>query len=159
MSHSSRCKPLLPYLFNLIFVLAFFIHATFIAFRIKFPSNPSVKVYKKELKDINFPISLKLCVEERVDFNKRYQDLGYDAVHMFFGGIGMHENGKLGWSGYSSYDNGSILGSVGGKFSFSSYQKLYLGSRNSYKSVLSMEKYHKRHDYADWKGVEGCEDC
>ena len=104
----------LPYLFNLSFALVFFIHAAIIAYSIRFPSNPSVKVYKKDLKDITFPIALKLCVDERKDFHKRYRDLGYDSVYKFFRGISKYEQSWLGWAGHRPDGDGSTLGSVNG---------------------------------------------
>ena len=104
----------LPYLFNLSFALVFFAHAAIITYNILFPSNPSVKVYKKDLKDIDFPLALKLCVEERKDFHKRYQDLGYNSIYKFFRGMSRYESRWLGWSGHSSSGNGSTLGSVNG---------------------------------------------
>ena len=110
----SKFSKALPYLFNLCFAFAFFVHVTIIGYNIMFPSHLSVKLYKKDLKDIAFPIALKLCVEERKDFHKRYQDLGYDSVYKFFRGMSKYERRWLGWSGHSSNGDGSTLGSVNG---------------------------------------------
>ena len=117
----SKFSKALQYVFNLSFVLAFFVHAAIIAYSISFPSNPSIKVYKKDLKDIAFPIALKLCVEERTDFHKRYRDLGYDSVYKFFRGMSIYESHWLGWSGHSSNGDGTTLGSVYGNHLFLSF--------------------------------------
>ena len=110
----SKFSKALPYLFNLCFALAFFVHVAIIGYNNLFPSNLSVKLYKKDLKDIAFPISLKFCVAEREDFHKRYRDLGYDSVYRFFRGMSKYKTRWLGWSGHSS--NGSTLGSVNGTY-------------------------------------------
>ena len=117
----SKFSKALQYVFNLSFVLAFFVHAAIIAYSITFPSNPSIKVYKKDLKDIAFPIALKLCVEERTDFHKRYRDLGYDSVYKFFRGMSVYERIWLGWSGHGSNGDGTTLGSVNGNLIICSY--------------------------------------
>lgn len=115
----SRFSKALPYIFNLSFAIAFFVHAAIIAYSISFPSNPSVKIYKKDLKDLKaFPIALKLCVEERTDFHKKYRDLGYDSVYRFFRGLSKYERSWLGWTGHSSNGDGTTLGSVYGNHLF-----------------------------------------
>ena len=108
----------LPIFINAAFTLVFFVHAAFIAYGIKYPDQPSTKIYAKNLDEFDFfQLSFKLCVKEMGDINKRYKSLGYDSIWSFYKGSSYDyddiANGIwVGWAGHSK--NNSTLSTVKG---------------------------------------------
>ena len=101
-------------LFNAILVLAFIIHISYIGYSIKYPETPSVRVYLRNLSDLmKFPVSFKLCAEEKINPTARYKKYGYENVVAFFQGRpDMYGN----WFGWAGHRNGNeTLGKVTGK--------------------------------------------
>ena len=111
---------------NIIFLCVFICHVSFIAYGLRHPPNPSVKVYYKDMtkmKDVDFPLTFKLCLRELKNPSERYQRLGYAHENDFYLGdikpdkeIKWKEEGNflLGWNGKNN--TGSPLGTVEGPF-------------------------------------------
>ena len=79
-----------------------------------YPSTPTIKIYEKSLKEIEFPISITLCAsEERESDVMRHNTSGYDRNFQFFLGQSMFNKSLIGWSGHTQ--DGSFLGSVRGR--------------------------------------------
>ena len=102
-------------LINVILVLVFIIHITFIGYNIKYPDIPSVRVFSKDLRNIkDFPLSFKLCAEEETNMKERYRKFGYDSIYAFYQGRQRMEGGN--WFGWAGHGNGNeTLGTVLGK--------------------------------------------
>ena len=82
-------------------------HLFTIGFYLINPEYPSIRVYNKELKQINFPLYFKICATELNNFNERYQKMGYSNEHNFFNGYSRFERNIIGWGGHN--ENGSTL--------------------------------------------------
>ena len=102
--------------FNLIFGLAFLIHIISIWYNSLHPENPSVKIYKMNLRDIEFPITLDLCLQEIYKNKKKFNNVGYAQKIAYFKGESWYGKNIYGWSGHTK--NGSTLSSVQGKHSY-----------------------------------------
>ena len=79
-----------------------------------YPEEPSVKTYKKDLKDIDFPMTLRLCLQlETIDGNdKNIKPFGYRNIREYFRGKSVYNDSIMGWAGH--LENHSSLGSVEG---------------------------------------------
>ena len=86
---------------NITFMLMFVIHITTIGYNLHFPKYPSVHVYKKNIKEMEFPISFKFCVREINNNSMRYQRIGYKNEHHFYKGVSMFNESILGWNGFT----------------------------------------------------------
>ena len=76
-----------------------------------YPDYPSVKSYKKNLKEIEFPISFKLCVRE-LESTMRYSRYGYLNAYGFYEGRSELNHSLRGWNGFS--ETNSTIGSTQG---------------------------------------------
>ena len=101
------------FFFNILFFCVFLGHILRIGFKLKNPEIPSVKMYKRELKDIEFPLTFKLCLLENKTSSERYKRLGYDNANGFYAGQSMFDSKYVGWNGHSS--NKTTFASVQGK--------------------------------------------
>ena len=99
---------------DMILVITCSIHICFISYNIFSPEFPVIREYKKDLKDIDFPISFIFCVKESKDKNTRYQKYGYRDVTDYFEGVNMFNNSIVGWSGHRK--NGSTFESAEGDY-------------------------------------------
>ena len=106
----------IPFLVNGCLVMAFIIHISTIAYNIKHPNFPSVKVYSRNLKDLDeFPLSFKLCARELTNITDRYKEFGYGGVYAFFQGSRGFFGGKwFGWAGHG--EKNKTLASVVGRY-------------------------------------------
>ena len=96
----------LPFVLNGTLVIASIIHISTIAYKIKHPDFPSIKVYSRNLKDLDqFPLSFKLCARELVNISDRYRKFGYNDVYAFFQGRRSYWRGK--WFGWAGHDEGN----------------------------------------------------
>ena len=77
-----------------------------------FPDNPSVRIYNRNLSEIDFPLSFKLCLYEQSDGSDRYLNIGYFNVYWFFEGRSMFGE-ILGWNGHLKHNQ--TIGSVQGR--------------------------------------------
>ena len=108
----------LPFLLNGTLVIAFIIHISTIAYKIKHPDFPSVKVYSRNLKDLDeFPLSFKICARELTNMTHRYKEFGYNDVYAFFQGRKNYGSGEwFGWAGHG--EGNETLTSVIGRNCF-----------------------------------------
>ena len=83
-----------------------------IEYNLQNPKYPSVRIYKKNLSDIEFPISFKLCVRELNNNNIRYQKHGYKNEYYYFLGESMFNENLFGWNGFTKTNK--TFGSVEG---------------------------------------------
>ena len=93
------------------------------AYNILYPEIPSFKAYEKELGDIEFPLSVKLCVREIYNVTKRYEDYGYKDARVFFFGHSYIKEGYVGWNG--NFENGSLI-HVKGRYTLLSFLNHYI---------------------------------
>ena len=85
---------------NIVFLFVFVLHFSKIAYDLKYPQYPSVKIRKTDIRNIHFPVRFKFCVRDlrsKENFNK----LGYvDDYHAFLG-ISMFNRSLVGWNGHT----------------------------------------------------------
>ena len=86
------------------------VHVIYIGYYNFYPEFPSVRVFKTDLKDIIFPISFKICVEDITENQARFEKLGYWSEWHYFLGQSKFNDKKIGWNGHT--ENGSTLGSA-----------------------------------------------
>ena len=98
---------ILDYVLNFLFIAICCVHVGIIVYIFINPPNPDIKVYEQELKDIEFPVALILCVDKMNNSSQEYQDVGYEDLETFFTGFGKF-NSNMGWGGH--LENGSTLG-------------------------------------------------
>ena len=78
-----------------------------------FPGNPNIRVERKDLQEIKFPLAFKLCVDpDNNDSIVNYRKFGYQSSYNFFRGESMFNESLRGWNGHTK--NHSILGTVKG---------------------------------------------
>ena len=97
---------------NLIFTIMFLIHIAIIEYNLQYPDYPSVRIYRKNLKDIEFPISFKLCLRELKNETLRYKNIGYYDNYHFYAGVSLFNRSHFGWNGFTQTH--ATLGSVEG---------------------------------------------
>ena len=95
---------------NLMFAIPFVIQMMSIWNSSAHPDYPSVRTSKKNLKDIEFPVSFKLCARD-LQNKKRYSNYGYSSEYKFFEGKSSNASIR-GWNGFS--ETNSSIGSVEG---------------------------------------------
>ena len=100
--------------FNIFFFIIFLIHICSIGYHILYPEVPEIVVYKRNLREVDFPMTFRLCVHELNDTRSRYQRFGYRHYGDFFRGRSMYNDSVYGWAGHSK--NGSVLGNVEGTY-------------------------------------------
>ena len=101
---------------NGLFTIVLLIHVLLIGENLMFPGNPNVRVERKDLKDIKFPLAFKLCVSSQNDADEfeNYEKFGYKSPYHFFRGVSMFNQSMRGWNGHTR--NHTILGSVKGQY-------------------------------------------
>ena len=96
-----------PLILHVTLVVACVSHIGFNAFYELYPDLPSVKQYKTDLENINFPISFTICVREIHNDTERFRAFGYARDWSWFSGKSQIRNGVFGWNG--DFENGSEL--------------------------------------------------
>ena len=109
---SKHIKSLL-YLVNSIFTIVCLLHIMSTLHSNINPTHPEIIVYERELKDISFPILLKVCGKEKNNVSQRFRNYGYDGEFDFFGGFSKFNNMIVGWKGHG--ENRSTIGPLKGK--------------------------------------------
>ena len=95
-----------------ILIVSCIVHVLFICIQMFYPSLPEIRVYKKDLKDIEFPISFRICAHELRKGDEKFKKLGYKGIKDFFRGRSMFNKSLVGWTGHT--ENGSTIGTVDG---------------------------------------------
>ena len=124
---------------SFVFTIVFFVHIIRIGCDLYYPDNPHVKIYTKILKNMQFPISIRLCVREMENTTHRYNKIGYENEKYFFIGRSMFNKSLFGWKGHTYKSNGALLGSVEGRFRVKR-KLLFLIFRCPEKRFLRLEK-------------------
>ena len=109
---SKHIKSLL-YLVNSIFTIVCLLHIMSTLHSNINPTHPEIIVYERELKDISFPILLKVCGKERDNSSQRFRNYGYEDESAFLGGFSKFNNMIVGWNGHT--ENGTTIGPLKGK--------------------------------------------
>ena len=99
---------------NLSLFLLCIAHITMNGFFILYPDLPEIKVYKTNLKNIDFPLAFKFCVKEIENSLDRYTRHGYASDYDFFWGRSMFNKSLFGWGGHLA--NGSSIADVKGRY-------------------------------------------
>ena len=102
---------------NGLFTIVLLIHVILIGENLLFPGNPNVRIERKDLMDIKFPLAFKLCVssqQDDADEFENYEKFGYNSSYHFFRGVSMFNGSMRGWNGHTR--NNFILGSVKGQY-------------------------------------------
>ena len=97
---------------TIILFIAFILHLSVLIISKLNPDTPEVKYYKKDLKDIDFPIAFQICIEDKNKSRMRYRELGYSDLYNFFNGQSKFNKSIVGWAGHT--ENGSSIGTVEG---------------------------------------------
>ena len=102
---------------NVFFSIVFLIHISSIGYNIQYPEVPEIVVSKKNLNDIEFPMTFRICAfehdNEQYDPVSRYESFGYANHQEYFRGLSMFNDTLYGWAGHDI--NGSVLGNVEGE--------------------------------------------
>ena len=96
------------YLVNLFFTILCLLHIFVNLYVNLNPPHPDIKVHDKLMKDVPFPILLKLCGKEIHDSSKRFRIFGYKDEIEFYAGKSKFSSKNFGWNGHT--ENGSTLG-------------------------------------------------
>ena len=111
---------------NVFFSIIFLIHISSIGYFTLYPEVPEIVVSKKNLNEIEFPMTFRLCVFELRDTVSRYQQFGYAHYNDYFRGQSMYNKTLYGWAGHDQ--NGSVLGNVEGEM----LNEIFLSIFNSF---------------------------
>ena len=98
---------------NVLFLIIFLVHLSFIGYQSLYPDVPQIVVHKKDLSEVHFPLSIRICLFENDDKGARFQEYGYDDIVDYFLGRSMYNSSIVGWAGHTK--NGSTFESVAGK--------------------------------------------
>ena len=99
---------------NVVFFCCCFVHISLNGYYILYPSLPEIKRTNVNLKDIEFPLSLKVCVSEISNSFQRYSNLGYEDETSFYGGRSAYNESLFGWAGHTK--DGQKIGEISGCF-------------------------------------------
>ena len=97
---------------HIIFTFAFVVHLSKIAYDLKYPQYPSIRIKKTELRNIDFPVVFRICIRDDKDKNT-FQKLGYKNRYGAFIGNSRFNNTLVGWNGHTQ--DFFTLMPVGGK--------------------------------------------
>ena len=104
----------LRYVVKMTFTIIFITHTSLIALKIRYPDVADLKVSKRHLKDIEFPLNFKLCFHDIENSRSRYQKYGFNYDYDFYRGKSMFNGSVFGWNGHNEF--GLTLGPVRGNF-------------------------------------------
>ena len=88
---------------NCLLVVACGLHVGYIVLSIVNPEFPQVRLYKEQLRNVEFPISFQICVTEfnlSNATNKKYSEYGYDGLLEYFKGESRYNSTIVGWAGH-----------------------------------------------------------
>lgn len=96
---------------NTSFAIACIIHVTFIGYYTIYPELPEIKIYSKDIKDVEFPLVFRICSHDLQDPKGKYKKIGYNGAIEFFRGLSMFDWKNYGWNGHAD-KKGSVIGSL-----------------------------------------------
>ena len=99
---------------NLIIFFFCLVHISLNGYYILFPVLPEIRITNRKLEDIEFPLSLKVCVSEISNSFQRYSNLGYEDETSFYGGRSAYNESLFGWAGHTK--DGQKIGEISGCF-------------------------------------------
>ena len=101
-------------LLTIAMILVFVAHLGYIVYEIIHPRFPEIVKYKKDLSEIEYPITFKICDDaSNLSFTaEKYQKYGYSDLWQFYSGQSMFNSSVYGWAGHT--ENGTTFGSVEG---------------------------------------------
>ena len=107
-------KNKIQYFINILFFVVFLVHVSLVAFNSMNPANPSIKVYKQKLEELEYyPISLKLCAKKASSVDNVFRKFGYSHDYKFFIGESCYNASIKGWNGHTK--NGTTIASLNGE--------------------------------------------
>ena len=98
---------------NVFFSVIFLMHISILVYYILNPEIPEILVSKKNLNEIEFPMTFRICAFELNDTVSRYKLFGYNNHDDYFRGRSMFNDTLYGWAGHDQY--GSVLANVEGE--------------------------------------------
>ena len=99
-------------LINFTLLIICIINSCDVFYRLVNPELPSIREYETNLKDIEFPISFKICLDDLNKTNDRYKKLGYEDDYHFFLGRSKYNKSHYGWNGHT--EDGATIGTTEG---------------------------------------------
>ena len=102
---------------KMIFLVSCIVHGISIIHRIFYPKLPTIRVFKRNLTNMDFPLSFRICVEGDKEL-KLYEELGYDNKKEFIRGRSKYNDSIIGWAGHTR--DGSPFATIEG----SNYMKV-----------------------------------
>ena len=99
-------------LINFTLLIICIINSFDVFFRLVNPELPSIREYETNLKDIEFPISFKICLNDMNETYDRYHRLGYEDRKNFFLGRSKYNESHYGWNGHT--EDGATIGTTKG---------------------------------------------
>ena len=100
-------------LINFTLLIICIINSCDVSYKLFNPELPSICEYETNLKDIEFPISFKICLNELKPSSERYQILGYNDDFDFYLGKSRYNKSHVGWNGHT--EDGATIGTTEGK--------------------------------------------
>ena len=97
---------------SIILVVIFVFHVGFIINNIINPEIPEISISKKNLQEIEFPLSFLICINQHNNDSAKYKEVGYKSVYRFYKGESIFNNSIFGWRGHKI--NGSKYDTVEG---------------------------------------------
>ena len=95
---------------NFILLIVCIFNSCNVIYSLVYPQLPTIRIYETNLKDIEFPLSFRICLNDINDNTKRYRTVGYRNDYSFFGGISMFNESVVGWGGHNK--NGDTIGTT-----------------------------------------------
>ena len=97
---------ILTYVPNTLFTLFCIANIVLIIHDMVHPKYPDVRIYTDDVKNIEFPLSFRLCIDQRNE--SRFHNFGYDDLTTFYRGRSVYNDSVYGWFGHRM--NGSTFG-------------------------------------------------
>ena len=72
------------------------------------PNLPSIRVFEKDLKDVEFPLVFRICINKINQDDTELIKLGYSQYNSYFRGISMYNRSNIGWRGHT--EDGKTIG-------------------------------------------------
>lgn len=99
-------------LINFTLLIICIINSCEVSYKLANPELPSIREYETNLKDIEFPISFKICLYNLNETYDRYHRLGYEDKMNFFLGRSKYNKSHYGWNGHT--EDGATIGPTEG---------------------------------------------